>query len=100
MTNTSDAASARPTTVAFVNCFDATTFGRTRLTADEERRLRNALAALSDYGFILAASLEPALPGYGFADVIDHLRASVGAPFADAALAASERAVPSIEPPR
>jgi hypothetical protein len=100
MTNTSDAATGRPTTVAFVNCFDATTFGRTvHLTADEERRLRNVLAALRDYGFILAASFEPALPGYGFGDVIDHLRASVGAPFADAALAASERSVPSIEPP-
>jgi hypothetical protein len=56
------------------------------------------LTALRDYGFILAASFEPALPDYGFGDVIDHLRASVGAPFADAALAAAERAVPAIEP--
>ena len=70
MNTTSDAASARPTTVAFVTCFDATTFGRTvRLTADEEQRLRNVLAALRDYGFILAASIEPAPPGYkSFAD--------------------------------
>ena len=89
----------RPTTVAFVNCFDATTFGRTvYMTADEERRLRNVLAAVRDYGFILDAGFEPALPGYGFADVIDHLRKSVGAPFAEAALAAAERCVPSIEP--
>jgi hypothetical protein len=46
---------ARPTAVAYVNCFDATTYGRTvHLTADEERRLRNVLAAVHDYGFILA----------------------------------------------
>ena len=68
MDTTTDAATARPTTVAFVNCFDATTYGRTvHLTPDEERRLRNVLAALRDYGFILEASFEPALPGYGFA---------------------------------
>jgi hypothetical protein len=54
MNNTSDTANVRPTTVAFVNCFDATTFGRTvHMTAQEERRLRNVLAALGDYGFIL-----------------------------------------------
>ena len=63
-----------------------------------ERRLRNVLAALNDYGFILRASLEPALPGYGFADVIDHLRQSNGAPFALAALGAAERALPATEP--
>ncbi len=94
-----DAATARPVTVAFVNCFDATTFGRTvHLTADEERRLRNVLAALRDYGFILAASFEPALPGYGFADVAGHLRVTIGSPIADAALAAAERSVPAIDP--
>jgi hypothetical protein len=94
-----DSATARPTTVAFVNCFDATTFGRTvYLTPDEERRLRNVLAALCDYGFILAASFEPALPGYGFADVADHLRATIGSPIADAALAAAERSVAAIDP--
>jgi hypothetical protein len=99
MIATSNAANARPTTVAFVNCFDATTFGRTvHLTPDEERRLRNVLAALRDYGFILAASFEPVLPCYGFGDVIRRLRTSVGAPFADAALAAAERSVASIEP--
>src|SRR5208337_4313653 len=64
MDTTSDAATARPTTVAFVNLFDATTFGRTvRLTPDEERRLRNVLTALRDYGFILEASFEPVVPG-------------------------------------
>ncbi len=29
MNTTCDTANVRPTTVAFVNCFDATTFGRT-----------------------------------------------------------------------
>jgi hypothetical protein len=96
---TDDAATARPTTVAFFNCFDATTFGRTvYLTPDEERRLRNVLAALRDYGFILAASFEPALPGCGFADVADHLRATIGSPIADAALAAAERSIPASDP--
>jgi hypothetical protein len=99
MNITSDTDNVRPTTVAFVNCFDARTFGRTvHMTAREERRLRNVLAALNDYGFILRASFEPALPEYGFADVIDHLRATIGAPFADAALAAALRSVPSAEP--
>ncbi len=75
--NTSD---ARPTAVAFVNCFDATTYGRVaHPTAEEARRLRKLLAAVHDYGFILAASIEPALPGYGFGDVIDHLCATIGA---------------------
>jgi hypothetical protein len=99
MDTTTDAATARPTTVAFVNLFDATTFGRTvHLTPDEERRLRNVLAALRDYGFILEASFEPAVPGYGFADVADHLRATIGSPIADAALAAAERSVPATDP--
>ena len=85
--------------MAFVNCFDATTFGRTvHMTAQDERRLRNVLAALSDFGFILRASLEPAVPNYGFADVMDHLRVTIGAPFAEAALAAAERSVPAAEP--
>jgi len=98
-----NASHARPTAVAFVNAFDATTFGRTvHLTPDEERRLRNVLAAAHDYGFIVAASFEPAQPGYGFGDVIDHLRATIGAPIADAALAASERdgPPPNRRPPR
>src|SRR5271166_3931425 len=99
MDTTSDAAPARPTTVAFVNCFDATTFGCTvHLTPDEERRLRNVLAALRDYGFILEASFEPALPGYGYAAVADHLRTTIGTPIADAALAAGERCVPAVDP--
>jgi hypothetical protein len=99
MNNTSDAADARPVTIAFVNCFDATTLGRTvHLTPDEERRLRNVLAALRDYGFILEASFERALPGCGYADVADHLRATIRTPIADAALAAAERSVPATDP--
>ena len=99
LNSTSDVSNVRPATVAFVNLFDAATFGGTvYMTARDERRLRNVLAALHDYGFLLPASFEPALPDYGFADVIGHLRGSVGAPFADAALAAAERSVPSIEP--
>jgi hypothetical protein len=95
MNTTSDAADAPPTTVAFVNCFDATTFDRTvYLTPDEERRLRKVLAALRDYGFVLAASFKPALPGYGFADVAAHLHATIGSPIANAAGAAAERSVP------
>jgi len=100
MDMTTDIPAARPVAVAFTNCFDSTTFGRTvHLTAREERRLRNVLAAVQDYGFILRATFEPAAPGYGFADVIDHLRASIGAPFAEAALAAAERDGPSAEAP-
>jgi len=96
----SDFSDMRPVAVAFTNCFDGTTFGRTvHLTGREERRLRNVLAAVQDYGFILRASFEPAAPGYGFADVINHLRASIGAPFAEAALAAAERDGPSAEAP-
>ena len=41
MDTTSDAAEAQPTTVAFVNCFNGSTFDRAVcLTADEVRRLR------------------------------------------------------------
>jgi len=95
----SQPAPAWPTTVAFANLYDATTYGRTvYMTAREERRLRAALAAVQDYGFILPASFEPAVPGYGFADVIAHLRATLGAPFADAALAAAERTAPDPAP--
>jgi hypothetical protein len=86
MDTTTGTAISRPTTVAFVNCFGANTYGRmVHLTPDKERRLRNVLAVLRDYGFIVDASFEPALPGYGFADVADHLRATIGAHIADAA---------------
>ena len=100
MNTATRAAPQWPTTVAFANLYDATTYGRTvYMTNREERRLRAVLAAVQDYGFILGASLEPAVPGYGFADVVAHLRASLGAPFADAALAAAERTAPDPEPP-
>jgi hypothetical protein len=99
MNITTDVGGMRPTTVAFVNCFDATTFGRlVYLTAREKRRLRNVLAALHDFGHILCGSLEPALPALRFAEVIDHLRASVGEPLANAALASAERSFRSTEP--
>jgi hypothetical protein len=38
MDTTTDAATARPTTVAFVNRFDATTFGRTICLIRKKRR--------------------------------------------------------------
>jgi hypothetical protein len=100
MNITSDIGNVRCTTVSYVNLFDATTFGRTvHMTASEERRLRNVLAALNDYGFILRASFSfDSASGYGFADVIDHLRATISTPLADAALAAAERSVPAAEP--
>jgi hypothetical protein len=100
MSTASRGAPARPTAVAFANLYDATTYGRTVcLTACEQRQLRAALGALRDYGFIHAPGLEPAVPGYGFADVVAHLRASLGVPFAEAALAAAERTAPALEPP-
>lgn len=68
------------------------------MTAFEERQLRNVLATVCDYGFILTASFEPERPSYGFGVVIEHLRVSIGGPFADAALASAERSMPSIEP--
>jgi hypothetical protein len=99
MHTTSDTADIRPTTVAFVNCFDATTCGRTAcMTAGEVRWLRALLASLRDYGILLRASFEPALPTYGYTDVVDHLRASVGAHIVEAALAAGGPAVPGLEP--
>jgi hypothetical protein len=95
----SDTTNVRPTTVAFTNCFNATIFGRmVHMTAREERRLRNLLEALRDYGLILRASFDPALPGYGFGDVVYHLRASIGAHVVDAAMAARDRFVPGSDP--
>ena len=43
---------------------------------------------------ILEASFKPALPADGFADIADHLRATIGSPIADAAPAVAERSVP------
>jgi hypothetical protein len=93
----SDISNVRQRVVAFVTCDDAITFGRmVNLTAFEERRLDNALAALRNYRLILTASVEPVKHGYGFEEVAAHLRACIGAPIADAALAAAERSVPSL----
>jgi hypothetical protein len=75
MNTNSGISNVRPTVVAFVKCDDATTCGRmVNLTAQEERQLRNVLAALWDWGLILTASVEPAAPGHGFDDFADHLR--------------------------
>ena len=91
---------AWPTTVAFATLYDATACGRTvSMTNREERRLRAVLAAVQDDGFIHRARPEPAVPGYGFADAIDHLRAALGTPFADAALAAARTALDPEPPP-
>jgi hypothetical protein len=80
MNTTSDTANVRPTSVAFTNCYEATTFGRTvYMTAHQERRLSDLLAALQDWGFVLRASFDPSLPSFGFGDAVDHIRASVGA---------------------
>ena len=99
MNTTSDISNVRPTNVAFVNCHDATTFGRTvYMTAYDERRLRRLLASLHDYGLVLRASFEPVLANYGFGDAVDYLRSSIGAHIVDAALAAGGPAVPGREP--
>lgn len=75
----------------------ATSFGRTAYpTADEERQLGNTPTAIRDCGIILAASFEPPLPG--FANVAGHLRPTIDAPVADAALVAAERSVPATDP--
>ena len=100
MNTASRGAPARPTAVAFANLYDATIYGCTvYLTPCERRRLRAVLGAAHDYGFIHAPILEPVAPGYGFADVVAHLRASLGVPFADAGLAAAKRTAPDREPP-
>jgi hypothetical protein len=98
MNITSDISNVRPTTVAFVNCHNATTFGRTvHMTAYEERRLRGLLTALHDAGLILRASFAPALPGYGYPDAVEGLRTSVGAHIVDA-LVGADRTEPDREP--
>jgi hypothetical protein len=97
--NTCDAANVRATSVAFTNCFDATTFGQTvYMTAHEESRVRDLLAALQDFGFVLRASFAPVLPGYGSGDAVGHLRTTIGAPIVDAALAAGDSYVSGSDP--
>ncbi len=86
-----DAARLRPTAVAFTNCHDASTFGRTVwLTPAETGRLRGLLATLQDWGLVLRAAIEPAVPGYGFDQAFGHLRASLGDHVVKAALAAGK----------
>ena len=98
MNITSDISNVRPTTVAFVNCHNATTFGRTvHMTAYEERRLRGLLTALCDAGLILRASFAPALPDYGYSEAVEQLRGSIGAHIVDA-LIGGDRVEPDREP--
>jgi hypothetical protein len=98
MNITSDISNVRPTTVAFVQCFDATTFGRTiYMTAHEERRLRGLLTALCDAGLILRASFAPALPDYGYPEAVEQLGGSIGAHVVDA-LVGGDRVEPDREP--
>ena len=101
MNSAPDAPSAlRPTAVAFTNCFDATTFGRTvDMTAGETARLRALLAALSECGLLLPASVGPAPPGYGFDEVVAHLRGWIGAHIVGAALAARGSPAGGGDPP-
>lgn len=99
MNISSDRSNIRATSVAFVNCFDGGTFSRTvYMTAFEERHLRGVLATLRDFGFILEASIQPSSETYGFPEVIDHFRSSVGRHFVKAALAAAGHAFPSTTP--
>jgi hypothetical protein len=99
MNSNSDPADVRPIGVAFVHCFDATTFCRIAyMTAREERQLRGLLAALHGTGLILPAGYAVALPGCGYREVVDDLRQSVGAPIVDAFLTASDEASAGREP--
>ena len=88
------------TSVAFVNCHDASTFGRVvHVTAHERDRLRDLLRGLQEFGLILAPSLEPARPAYGFGDVVGHLEASFGAHILQAALPSEAGFVPGSDQP-
>ncbi len=90
---------ARPIGVAFVQCFDATTFCRiVHLTTGQERRLRGLLAALHGAGLILQASYAKARHDCGYRAVVDDLRQSIGAHIVDAFLTASDAASASREP--
>lgn len=89
MLNADPSACRRPTTVAFVNCFNGTAIGRTvHLTEREKLRLCRVLMTLRDAGLILRPNFAPAHPGFGFAEIVELLRTQVGGPMVDAALAA------------
>jgi hypothetical protein len=65
----------------------------------EELRLRTALLALRNIGCILSPSVEPAAPGYGYGDIIAHLRSALGDQIVDLALATDspgERPAPAV----
>ncbi len=86
--------------VAFVNCRDASTFGRVvYVTAHERDRLRELLRGLQEFGLILAPSLEPAGSSYNFGDLVGHLEGSFGAHILQAALPRKAGFVPGSDPP-
>jgi hypothetical protein len=87
MTTSKENASARPSTVAFVQSFDAILFVRTVvMTEAEESQLRSALLALQSIGCILSPSVDPAVADLSFRDVIEHLRAAIGTQIVELAL--------------
>ena len=86
--------------VAFVNCHDATTFGRVvHVTAHEGNRLRELLRGLQQFGLILTPSLEPAVSSYGFGDLVGHLERLFGAQILRAALPPRGGFVMGSDPP-
>ncbi len=99
MNTEGETADVRPIGVAFVQCYDATTFCRiVHLTAPEERRLRGLLAALHGVGLILRASYAEARANCGYGAVVDDLRQSIGAHIVNAFLTASDEASGRGEP--
>jgi hypothetical protein len=94
-----DTEGARSVGIAFVQCFDATTFCRiVHMTEGEERGLRGLLAALCRAGFILRAGYADSLPGSGYSEVVEDLRQSIGAHIVDAFLTAGDDAPAGREP--
>jgi hypothetical protein len=93
MNSSSDTANVQPTGIAFVNCFDATTFCRIAyMTAREGRQIRGLLVALHGAGLILPAGYAAAVPDCGYREVVDEVRRSIGAHIVDTFLTASEEA--------
>jgi hypothetical protein len=100
MNTNGETGDARPTGIAFVQCFDGTTFCRiVYMTAREERRLRGLLAAIHGAGLILRASYAEPFPGSGYEAVVDDLRQSIGAHIVDAFLTSGGGGSASREPP-
>jgi hypothetical protein len=99
MTDPEGTAAKRRVDVAFLQCCDATVFAEPVLLTDtEEQRLRALLASLQDFGLILRPNAAARRQHYDFDALLGHLRASVGAPVVEAALAADPDAPLSREP--